>query len=666
MNIQQQHSPYLALIIRLMWRRPIRRLRNGLIFIGAGSTAVLSPLASAVELPVPCSTGSCGVSGPSTWVTSGAATAVTSGNTMTVNQSSENAVLNWSSFNISADGKVIFAQPSTSSIALNRIFQQSPSQILGRIDANGQIYLVNPNGLIFGSNSTVNAAGILASTLNISDDVFNGGLLSAVQSRLPALSSDGRTTVIDYDGKEVVDANGNAIPVELLVQAGAKMSTTEANGRILLAGQNVSNAGTLTANDGQVILAAGEKVYLTSSQDAKLRGLYVEVDGGGTATNAVAGTLQAARGNITMVGLAVNQQGRVSASTTVAENGSVRLLAQDTASIAIDESGVSTLSASRGGVVTLGSNSSIDISPDLQDTRTAVDEQEQMLSSVEVVGQQITMQSGSSITAAGGNLSMTAATNPSDVTATDMNAHLRIEKGAVINLSGSDAIRSVADNIVSVELRASELADDPYQRNGALRGQTVSIDARVGTDIANVSGAIAGISKTVAQRTSKGGTATFESTGDIVVADGATIDVSGGQTTYTGANVATSQLITADGKLVDISAADAETTYVGVLGPTITVKHDRWGVVEKVVQQNATHYEAGYIEGSSAGTVQFSSPTMLLSGTLLGKAVNGTNQRDASADNYAQGGQLIIGVASALTGGTIERLRSLSPPPNPT
>ncbi len=628
-----------------------RKTRTGLFTAFAAMSIVFSSGASAVELPVPCASGTCGSNGPSSWVTSGAATSVTAGSTLTVNQTTGTAVLNWSNFNISPDGHVVFAQPNTSSIALNRIFQQNPSSILGRIDANGQIYLVNPNGLIFGSSSVVNAAGILASTLNISDDVFNNGLLSAVQKRLPALSSDGRTSVLDMNANPVLDANGNPIPVQLQVQTGAQLTTNQSNGRILLASQSINNAGSLTASDGQIILAAGNKLYLSSSQDPALRGLYVEVDGGGTALNDVTGHLQAARGDITMVGLAVNQQGRISASTSIAENGSVRLLARDTTTISSDSNGVSTLSATNAGTFTLGKNASIEISPELDSTATAVDEQQQLLSSVEITGHQINIEGGSSIAAAGGKLTMTAAANPNNVTVTDMTSHLRIENGAKIDLSGSDSVRSVADNIVNVELRASELADDPYQRNSALRGQTVSVDARVGTGIANVEGAIAGITKTVAQRTSTGGTATFASAGDVVVSDGASIDVSGGQTTYTGANVMTSQLITADGKTVDISSARPDTTYIGVVGQSNTVKHDRWGVVEAIAGQGASRYEAGYVEGSSAGTVQFQAPALILNGDLVGKSVNGVNQRDPASATYAQGGQLIIGSAQPAPGG---------------
>src|SRR3981081_1603465 len=73
-------------------------------------------------LPVPCATGACGAGGPSQFITGGAATAGATRKSITVNQTSNSAILNWSSFNIGAGGSVTFKQPGASSIALNRIF----------------------------------------------------------------------------------------------------------------------------------------------------------------------------------------------------------------------------------------------------------------------------------------------------------------------------------------------------------------------------------------------------------------------------------------------------------------------------------------------------------------------------------------------------------------
>src|SRR5262245_32783484 len=105
---------------------------------GACTTGLAWNTALAAELPVPCVVGSCGAGAPS-FVTQGTATATSVGNTLTVNQATSNAMLNWKSFNISRDGIVDFKQPDAASVALNRIFQADPSRIAGQLNANGRV-----------------------------------------------------------------------------------------------------------------------------------------------------------------------------------------------------------------------------------------------------------------------------------------------------------------------------------------------------------------------------------------------------------------------------------------------------------------------------------------------------------------------------------------------
>jgi filamentous hemagglutinin family protein len=81
---------------------------------------------------------------------SGTGSVTRSGNTTTINQATQNLLLNWKSFNISAQETVNFVQPSASAVAVNRIFDTNGTQILGQLNANGQVYLINPNGILFG------------------------------------------------------------------------------------------------------------------------------------------------------------------------------------------------------------------------------------------------------------------------------------------------------------------------------------------------------------------------------------------------------------------------------------------------------------------------------------------------------------------------------------
>jgi filamentous hemagglutinin family protein len=100
----------------------------------------------------------------------GAATVKSSASSMTVNQSTQDVVIDWLTFGIGTNESVRFNQPNSSSIALNRVLGESPSQILGTLSANGQVFILNPNGVLFGKGAQVNVGGIVASTLGMSDE----------------------------------------------------------------------------------------------------------------------------------------------------------------------------------------------------------------------------------------------------------------------------------------------------------------------------------------------------------------------------------------------------------------------------------------------------------------------------------------------------------------
>ena len=130
------------------------------------------------------------------------------------------------------------------------------------------------------------------------------------------------------------------------------------------------------------------------------------------------------------------------------------------------------------------------------------------------------MRGGAQVRAPGGEISLRAQNEKlveanETPFAVDTGARIRVESGAVLDASGSDASVSVSRNVVRVELRGNELRDSPMQRDGELRGKEVFIDARVGTPLADVSGAIAGIGRAIDERTSAGGTISIKSAGDI-------------------------------------------------------------------------------------------------------------------------------------------------------
>ena len=673
------------------------------------------------QLPVPCVGGACApAGGPSVWVTSGQVQApvVTAGN-MTINQQSDRATLNWQTFNIGAGNSVEFKQPSADSVALNRVWDPSsnPSSILGHLIANGQVYLINRNGILFGPNAQVDVHGLVASTLDIDDGVFQLGLLSAIDNtsssvRRAAFQGDGRVVVLDKDGNPIHfavdqngnparfkvdgsgapirDANGQLIPdpegryiqdpngaelnVKVEIDKGAKLATDSA-GRIMVLGQNVENHGSITTPDGQTILAAGNKVYLMA--DSVVRGLRVEVDANtvdngplqaylqgqsadlpmGTVTND--GTVSTPRGNATLIGLAVNQNGIVSATSALNENGSIRLLARDggPGGPKFDlESGtqlVKTMTANRAGRVVLGDNSLTQVILDAEKAAdTAVDEQPITPSTVDIMGQDIELQKNSEILAPSGKVSLTALQSPSNdvvsgnVTPRSDTATVHMAAGSTIDVSGTNITLPMDRNQITVDLRGNELKDSPLQRNGVLYAQTVTIDLRTVDQngkipIADVSGAVANIQRTLAERSTSGGTVTISSTGDAKADKGSTIDVSGGTVTYKSGYLNPTYLVS-DNRIYDISTADPNRHYDAVLG-SYTKDHTKWGVTE-TWNLNAGMkgiYQPGYVEGRDAGSVQFMAYSMDLQGSLLGQTVSGPFQRQDY--NTPLGGLLVIG-----------------------
>jgi hypothetical protein len=268
------------------------------------------------------------------------------------------------------------------------------------------------------------------------------------------------------------------------------------------------------------------------------------------------------------------------------------------------------------------------------------------------------MQSGAAIRAPNGKVTATAIANPS-LLPVDANpqSQLRIDSGAIIDVSGSTAQLPVSDNIVAVQLNASQLANDPANRDGFLHGQTVYVDARTiasngqnGTAVADVQSAIDAAPHNVAYRTIRGGTVQLQSEGDVVVAKDATINVSGGQIDYTGGVVATTQLIASNGKTYDIGQASPDLTYVGLVNPTYTQTYTGWGVTSTQSTPGVGKFQSGYTQGAQAGSVQVAAPNIVLNGNLLGKAYNGPYQRTSATFN--PGGDLQIGLPKPLTNNT--------------
>src|SRR4030081_1965667 len=139
--------------------------RNLLASTAIGCALALPGLASAQTLPTGGSVAAGSV-----------AIAQPNATHLNITQSSQSAVVNWQGFSVGQGSAVNFAQPNASSAILNRVTGSTPSTIAGSVTANGQVYLVNPNGIAITKSGTVDAGGgFVASTLGISDDDFQAG-----------------------------------------------------------------------------------------------------------------------------------------------------------------------------------------------------------------------------------------------------------------------------------------------------------------------------------------------------------------------------------------------------------------------------------------------------------------------------------------------------------
>ena len=255
-------------------------------------------------------------------VSAGAAAISSTSTTLTVNQSSQNAAINWQSFSIAKGESVTFQQPNANSVALNRVLGADPSAILGSLSANGKVFLVNPNGILFAKGAQINVGALVASTLGITDNNFMAANYKFAGSGSSPILNQG---AIHADG-----------------------------GYVALLGAQVNNAGLITANLGVVTLAAGSAMTL----DVAGNGLLSVTVDQGTLDALVknGGLIQANGGQVVMtartagelIKSAVNNTGVIEARNVDMRNGTIKLLA-DSQSGVVDVSGTLDASAPDGG-----------------------------------------------------------------------------------------------------------------------------------------------------------------------------------------------------------------------------------------------------------------------------------------------------------------------------
>ncbi|WP_404420318.1 filamentous haemagglutinin family protein [Nibricoccus sp. IMCC34717] len=225
------------------------------------------------------------------------------------------------------------------------------------------------------------------------------------------------------------------------------------------------------------------------------------------------------------------------------------------------------------------------------------------------------------------------------------NGQIFLDRGTSIDASGTRGAQApMSRNLVDVQLRGSELADAPLQRDGVLRGKTVKVDARVhgdwdstlnngaggyawiGTPLADTSGWLALVERTAGELTVNGGDVSLNAGKSVVAMPLSVVDVSGGWIEYAGGSVSTTKVVSG-GNIFDISQATKDRIYSGIFDGTNISESEKWGVTETSRQQALIkRSESGYFEGGGGGRLSFSSPTMALDGSLRGNVASGVYQ----------------------------------------
>ncbi|GLQ76999.1 hypothetical protein GCM10007881_05150 [Mesorhizobium huakuii] len=243
---------------------------------------------------------------------------------LSIKQSTSSAIVNWQSFSIGEGATVNIDQPTSSSTMLNRVTGGTKSTISGQLNANGQVFLVNPNGIAISKTGKVSAAGFVGSSLDISDDDFKAGKLT--------FQGKGASAAVSNEGSVSIGRGGYAA----------------------LIGGSVDNAGSISVPLGKVGLGSGEKATLDLSGDGFLQVSVPTRADGSTALVSNSGLISADGGTVELKAAAVrdaarqavNMSGVIEARTVSGQSGAI-VLGGDEGSVEI--TGTLDASAKAGG-----------------------------------------------------------------------------------------------------------------------------------------------------------------------------------------------------------------------------------------------------------------------------------------------------------------------------
>ncbi len=588
-----------------------------------------------------------------------------------IDQTQQKAILTWDTFNVGARTDLRFNQQGNRDwVALNQVLgaDARPSQILGSITADGSVYVINQNGIVFGATSQVNVGSLIASTATISNDQF---LTKGIYST----QAGGNSLPSFTDARGVVKVEAGAEIATL-----APSSVTAGGGFVLMMGTSIENAGGISTPRGQTQLAAGDDFVLRrgygtdTNQQSTTRGneitpLFQTGSSSGTTINT--GVILAQQGDITLAGRAVTQNGVLVSTTSVNTRGTIHLLDAATDGL---------------GSVTLGGASFTSVLPELDSAESALDSQRDGLkaisgggfgnlpsrgdqSLIEIAsGGNVLFKSGSLTVAQGGQINVSAG------------RRIFAESGATLDVSGvRDVPLPMSANNILVNIQGNELRDSPVNRDqDFLKNANVWIDVRdlvlvprgVGgyeTDryytpggLLEVGGYLGTRPHGIGEWAALGGTITLLAP-EVVARQGSTFDISGGTISYAGGTIRTTNFLGRDGRIYNISDARGDQTFYGI-GKGFVVEHARWGVAEIYTSplgrgRETVRFEDGYTVGRDAGNLVLSTPTSIFQGTIVADVVTGERQTNKRPDGVTDGYNLTQTVAP-LAGGLIFANRS--------
>jgi len=525
---------------------------------------------------------------------------------MEITQNQSKAVIHWETFNIGSQASVNFNQQGNSGwAALNAIGSANPSQIHGKLTADGKVYLINQNGIFFGPTAQVNVHSLTASSLNLAEEDFISGYTDATAQTLTF--------------KNDSDVTGASVENSGTITAGD-------GGQVFLIGGKAVNSGSITTNNGMAAMAAGDEVTLNDALSNKYRfALPVVITSGGTAEVTNSGLLQADEGVAGLYGGIVNQNGRVIATTALSRNGQIELMAHTR--------------------VNTGAGS-VTATPVTAST-------ERQTPSEDFTGGKITVQAKEfihqgAINSPGGTVTIKNSLEEKSGEGGGLvkMERIRLESGSSIDVSGLWVDQTAEDRILEIQLNSDVLKDAYALKNGPLQGEWVSIDILNGMPAADISAYLLNRPRSTAELLTEGGAIELDAD-RVEVMGGSSIDISSGGYNYSSGELDLT-MVRVGNSIKYLSDLTAGTPVDEVLG-SFTRSHERYGIRET---WNGLYYggisplsanSIAFSQGSDAGILTITAPYLYLAGILDGWAERGYYQTETDDKRYANGNILALG-----------------------